>query len=247
MTPHLEAKGGRAVSAISEARSAATRGIGSLAHTDWRQLARMDRRQLPRIARALLWLAIDRAADTRSVSRAARQWQRSVSVTLCRTSLALLAVWMFVVVWPGAPHMAGEADPRPLWAAAPVIVYLLSVGLVIDQFGARYGAAALFGLHLIGVLAFLPVMWAIALANPSLDATRFGQSTMTSAAAWPVEFIGLVLLGYAVAWLVPGSLPRQFRFTREAWGVVRDIDSARPHAPLPLTEARSEASVGAWE
>ena len=237
MTPHLVAKGGRAVSAISDARSAATRGVESL--------PRIDRRQLPKIARAVLWLAIDRAADTRSVSRAARNWNRAVSITVCRASLALLAVWFFVVVWPGAPHMAEEIDPRPLWAAAPVIVYLLSVGLVIDQFGARYGAVALFGLHFCGVLMFLPFMWAIALANPSLNLTHYGQSTMVFAAAWPVEFIGLILLGYGVAWLVPGSLPRQFRFTREAWGVMRDVDSVRPHAPLPLTEARSEASVGA--
>ncbi|HEX7590060.1 MAG TPA: hypothetical protein VF362_03685 [Demequinaceae bacterium] len=227
------------MSAITDARSAVTRSAGSF--------ARIERPRPAKVARALLWLAIDRAADTRSVSGAARQWRRSVSVTICRASLALLVVWVFVVVWPGAPHMAGEADPRPLWAAAPVIAYLLSGGLVIDQFGARYGAAALFGLHLGGVVGFLPVMWAIALANPSLDATRFGQSTMALAAAWPVEFIGLVLLSYALAWLVPGSLPRQFRFTREAWGIVRDVDSARPHRPLPLTEARSEASVGAWE
>jgi hypothetical protein len=227
------------VSAITEARSAVTRRTGSL--------ARIEQLRPAKVARALLWLALDRAADTRSVSLAARQWKRSVSVTICRASLGLLAVWMFVVVWPGAPHMAAEADPRPLWAAAPVIAYLLSAGLAIDHFGARYGAAALFGLHLVGVVVFLPVMWVIALANPSLDATRFGQSTMTSAAAWPVEFIGIVLLSYALAWLVPGSLPRQFRFTREAWGIVRDVDSARPHRPLPLTEAGSEATVGAWE
>lgn len=233
------------MSAISEARSAASRGIGSLTRTDWRQLARIDWRRVARITRAVLWLAIDRAADTTTVMVAARRWNRAVAVTVCRTSLALLAVWFFVVVWPGAPTIAGEADPRPLWAAAPVIVYLLSVGLVIDQFGARYGAAALFGLHLVGVLAFLPVMWAIALANPSLDATRFGTSTMASAAAWPVEFIGLVLFAYAVAWLVPGSLPRQFHFAREAWAIIRDVDSVRPHPPLPLTEARSEESVGA--
>ncbi len=227
------------MSVISGARSAVTLRAGSL--------ARIERPRPAKVARALLWLAVDRAADTRSVLRAARGWRRSVSVTLCRASLGLLTVWVFVVVWPGAPHVAGEADPRPLWAAAPVIVYLLSVGLVIDQFGARYGAAALFGLHLVGVVAFLPVMWAIALANPSLDATRFGQSTMTLAPVWPVEFIGIVLLSYALGWLVPGSLPRQFRFTREAWAVVRDVDSARPHPPLPLTEARSEATVGAWE
>jgi hypothetical protein len=227
------------VSAITEARSAVTRRTGSL--------ARIEQLRPAKVARALLWLALDRAADTCSVSLAARQWKRSVSVTICRASLGLLAVWMFVVVWPGAPRVAAEVDPRPLWAAAPVIVYLLSAGLVIDQFGARYGAAALFGLHLVGVVVFLPVMWMIALANPSLDATRFGQSTMASAAAWPVEFIGVVLLAYALAWLVPGSLPRQFRFTREAWGIVRDVDSARPHRPLPLTEARSEATVGAWE
>jgi hypothetical protein len=239
MTPHPTAKGGLAVSVITDARTAATRRAGSL--------ARIELPRPAKLARALLWLALDRAADTRSVSRPARLWKRSVSVTLCRASLGLLAVWVFVVVWPGTPHMAGEVDPRPLWAAAPVIAYLLSAGLVIDHFGARYGAAALFGLHLVGATAFLPFMWAIALANPSLDATRFGQSTMTIAAAWPVEFIGIVLLSYGLAWLVPGSLPRQFRFTREAWGVVRDVDSARPHPPLPLTEARSEASVGAWD
>jgi len=235
------------VSAISDARLSVTRRAGSLARIDWRRLVRIDWRRGARIARAVLWLAIDRAADTPSVLNAARRWNRAVSITVCRASVALLAVWFFVVVWPGAPHVAADVDPRPLWAAAPVIVYLLSVGLVIDQFGARYGAAALFGLQLVGVLTFLPIMWEIALANPSLDATRFGQSTIAAAAAWPVEFIGLVLAAYSVASLVPGSLPRQFRFVREAWRLVRDPESARPHPPLPLTEARSEASVGAWE
>ena len=235
------------MSAISDARSSVSRRAGTLARIDWRSVARIDWRRLARIARALLWLAIDRAADTPSVSRPARNWNRAVAVTVCRASLALLAVWFFVVVWPGAPHMAADVDPRPLWAAAPVIVYFLSVGLVIDQFGARYGAAALFGLQLAGVLTFLPIMWEVALANPSLDATHFGQSTMVFAAVWPVEFIGFVLAGYALGWLIPGSLPRQFRFAREAWGVIRDVDSARPHRPLPLTEERSEASVGAWE
>ncbi len=227
------------MSAISHARLAVARRAGSL--------TRIGRPRLARIARALLWLALERAADTRSISRAARAWKRGVSVTVCRASLALLAVWVFVVVWPGAPHPVTEVDPRPFWAAAPVIAYLLSAGLAIDHFGARYGAAALSGLHLVGVVVFLPVMWVIALASPSLDATRFGQSTVTLAAVWPVEFIGLVFAGYAVAWLVPGSLPRQFRFTREAWGIVRDVDSARSHRPLPLTEARSEATIGAWE
>ena len=235
------------MSAISDARSSVTRRAGSLARLDWRRMVRIGWRQGARIARAVFWLAIDRAADTTTVMRAARKWNRAVSVTVLRASFALLAVWFLVVVWPGSPHVAAAGDPRPLWAAAPVIVYLLSVGLVIDQFGARYGAAALFGLQLVGVLVFLPIMWEVALANPSLDATRFGQSTMASAAAWPVEFIGFVLAAYSVASLVPGSLPRQFRFVREAWRLARDPESAPPHPPLPLTEARSEASVGAWE
>ena len=200
-----------------------------------------------RIARALFWLALERAADTPSVTRASRTFRRSVSVTLCRASLGLLAVWVFTVVWPGAAHPAAGVDPRPFWAAAPVLVYLLSAGLAIDHFGARYGVAALFGLHLLGVALFLPAMSMIALANPSLDATRFGQSTITLAVAWPMEFVALVIGSYALAWFVPGSLPRQFRFTREAWSVARDVESAPPHRPLPWTEARSEAALAEWE
>jgi hypothetical protein len=116
--------------------------------------------------------------------------------------------------------------------------------LAIDHFGARYGVAALFGLHLLGVAVFLPVMSMIALADPSLDATRFGQATLVRAAAWPIEFVSLVIASYAVAWVVPGSLPRQFRFAREAWAVARHPDAVSPHTPLPMTEARSEAVVG---
>lgn len=227
------------MSTTFETRSAVTRSAGIRIP--------IARPRPVRIARALFWLALERAADAPSVTRASRSFHRSVSVTLCRASFALLAVWVFVVVWPGAPHPDAGVDPRPLWAAAPVIVYLLSAGLVIDHFGARYGVAALFGLHLIGVALFLPVMSTIALANPSLDATRFGQSTMTVAVAWPVEFVGLIIASYALAWLVPGSLPRQFRFTLEAWAIVRNVESALPHGPLPLTEARSEATVMGWE
>jgi hypothetical protein len=227
------------VSTTSEVRSAVSRPAGIRIP--------IARPRPARIARALFWLALERAADTPSITRASRTYHRSVSVTLCRASLALLAVWVFVVVWPGAPDPAAGVDPRPLWAAAPVIVYLLSAGMVIDHFGARYGAAALFGLHLLGVALLLPVMSMIALANPSLDVTRFGQSTITLAAAWPIEFVGLVVASYALAWLVPGSLPRQFRFTREAWTVARDVESARPHGRLPLTAARSEATVMEWE
>ena len=227
------------MSTTSEVRAAMTRrAAGRIA---------IERLRPARIARALFWLALERAADTPSVTRASRTYRRSVSVTLCRASLGLLAVWVFVVVWPGAAHPAAGVDPRPFWAAAPVLVYLLSAGLAIDHFGARYGAAALFGFHLLGVALFLPVMSTIALANPSLDATRFGQSTITLAVAWPMEFVGLVVASYALAWFVPGSLPRQFRFTREAWSVARNVESAPQHRPLPLTEARSEAAVAEWE
>lgn len=238
-TSHLDAKGALTVSALSYARLAVARRAASL--------PRIRRPRPARIARALLWLALESAADTRTISRTARVWKRSVSVTVSRAALALLAIWVFVVVWPGAPDAIAEVDPRPFWAAAPVIAYVLSAGLAIDHFGARYGAVALPGLHLVGVVVFLPVMWMIALASPSLDAAHYGQSTVTLAALWPVEFLGLVFASYAVAWLVPGSLPRQFRVTREAWGIVRDVDSARSHRPLPLTEARSEATIGAWE
>ncbi len=64
---------------------------------------------------------------------------------------------------------------------------------------------------------------------------------------WPIEFLGLVIASYAFAWFVPGSLPRQYRFVREAWAVARHPEDAPPHHVLPLTEARSEATVGGWE
>lgn len=105
------------MSTTSEVHSAVTRRSG---------IAIPIARPRPaRIAHALFWLAIERAADAPSVTRPSRTFRRSVSVTACRASLALLAVWVLVVVWPGAPAPAAGVDPRPLWAAAPVIAYLL--------------------------------------------------------------------------------------------------------------------------
>ncbi len=133
----------------------------------------------------------------------------------------MVAVWVMVV---GLPSMGGDGTARTsgdmsLWAAAPVLVYLLTLGLAVDHFGARHGVAGSFGMHIIGVLVLMPVLWIVALANPGLEGG--GVHASVTAAGWPVLFLSQALVAYAVAWVVPGSFPRQFRFPRAAWRVIR--------------------------
>jgi len=184
--------------------------IGAVARAAWSRL------------RALASLALDFAASAPSPTRAARRWRRGWSATVARSAVALIVVWLVAV---GRPSLFGQdavaGGGVSLWAAAPILAYLLTVGLVVDHFAARYGIAGSFGLHVLGVLLFMPAMWRIALADPALHVGHGVGATLQVVAAWPVLFLALALIGYGVAWIVPGSFPRQYAFARAAARIVR--------------------------
>ncbi len=183
--------------------------LGTIASATWARL------------RGLGALALDFATAAPSVTRVARRWRRSWSATVARSAIALIAVWVVAVGWPGAfGEEASAAGGPSIWAAAPILAYLLTLGVAVDHYGARHGIAGSYGLHVLGVLLFMPVMWRIALADPAVRVGH-GGATLEVVAAWPVVFLGLSLIGYAAAWIVPGSFPRQYRFARAAAHVLR--------------------------
>ena len=182
--------------------------------------------------RALFALALDFATVAPSVTRVARRWRRDWPATVARSAVALTAVWAMVV---GVPSLMSHRDVAgtSTWQAIPALVYLVSVGIAVDHYGARRGIAASFGLHVLGVLLFLPAMWRIDLANPNLGIEKGPGHMLLVFAGWPTMFLGQVLIAYAVAWLVPGSFPRQYRFAKAAWRALRTGDARERPSSAP--------------
>jgi hypothetical protein len=183
--------------------------------------------------------AWDAVVDAPPVTNVDWRYNRSRQVTGARVGIAVgvLIIAAFAVQGPA------QATPASVWWwVAPPLAYMATAGFLVDHNAARLGNAGALACHAGGVLVTFPLLWRVAYAAPAFAGRGSGSAGIDGAVVWPLLFIVQVVGAFAVAWIVPGSFPRQFVVFRREHRAFRN--SWRASAPVTVSPAPRRATPG---